>query len=257
VLGAYSDQRDPLTTTTVFRQSRVTFAPNVTAASIDRDNVQANPINEDVNAFNFNSQLLAINFAKDRDIVGAVSMRTPLHSSPASTSLLKFGVKFRDKQKGRNRNENTFTTASALKLTSFLETGFNLPPYLGGRYNLEPYTSQSLVSAIPSANIGTLTRNHARDAEEFDGTERTAAVFGMAEIYAGSQLYVLPGLRYEYTSDDFTGRDLRFGPTGAWTATSSLNQKGNYGVVLPALHLRYALTPDTNLRFAVTRSLAS
>ena len=256
VLGAYSDQVDPLTTTTVFRQSRVTFAPNVTATSIDPDNVQANPTNEDVTAYNFQSQLLAINFSKDRDIVGAFSVRTPLNASPTATTLLKFGAKFRDKQKGRNRNESTFAASTPPKLTSFLETGFDLPPYLGGRYDLTPYTSQDLVSKIPSDNPGTLTRNHARDAEEFDGTERVAAAFGMAEIYAGSKLYLLPGVRYEYTSDDFTGRDVRFAPNGAWTGTSPLASKANYGIALPALHVRYAVTPEANLRFAVTRSLA-
>ena len=254
--GAYSDQTDPLTTTTVFRQSRVTFNPNVTATSIDPKNVQANPANEDVTAHNFQSQLLAVNFAKDRDIVGSVSVRRPLSSSPTATSLVKFGAKFLDKRKGRTRTENTFATPSTLKLTNFLETGFDLPPYLGGRYDLTPYTSQELVQAIPSTTAGTLTRNHARDAEEFDGSERVAAVFGMAEIYAGSKLYVLPGVRYEHTSDDFTGRDVRFAPSGAWVGTDPLTSKGHYGVVLPALHVRYAVTPDANLRVAVTRSLA-
>ena len=45
----------------------------------------------------------------------------------------------------------------------------------------------------------TVARNHARDAEEFDGTERTTAGYAMAEIYAGPKLFLLPGLRYEYT----------------------------------------------------------
>src|SRR5215813_11738448 len=35
LLGAYSDQFDPLTMTTTFREPRITFAPNVTATSID------------------------------------------------------------------------------------------------------------------------------------------------------------------------------------------------------------------------------
>ena len=48
LLGAYSDQYDPLTMTTVFRQNNVNFAPNVTADSIDPDNIQANPLNENL-----------------------------------------------------------------------------------------------------------------------------------------------------------------------------------------------------------------
>src|SRR5262245_13282398 len=89
VLGAYSDQTDPLTTTTTFRQTGVNYAPNVTPTSIDPNNVQANPLNENVAASNFNSQLLAVNFAKDRDLVGALNLRTPLSTSSNATSILK------------------------------------------------------------------------------------------------------------------------------------------------------------------------
>ena len=82
----YSDQTDPLTMTTTFRESRVTFLPNVTASSIDPDNIQANPQNEVLANYNFNSQLTAINFAKDRDIVGAFNARTPLTTSAAASA---------------------------------------------------------------------------------------------------------------------------------------------------------------------------
>ena len=41
VLGAVSDQTDPLTMTTTFRQANVNFAPNVSPTHIDPDNVQA------------------------------------------------------------------------------------------------------------------------------------------------------------------------------------------------------------------------
>ena len=54
------------------------FAPNVTPTSIDPDNIQANPLNEDLAPYTFNSQIRATNFAKDRDIVGAANLRLPL-----------------------------------------------------------------------------------------------------------------------------------------------------------------------------------
>ena len=120
----------------------------MSATSIDPNNVQANPTNDDVNNYNFQQQVRAINFAKDRDVVGAFNARLPLTTSNASTSFLKFGFKYRDKAKGRDRNETTFTTPSTLKMTSYLETGFDLPPYLDGRYDLTPYMKQSLVATI-------------------------------------------------------------------------------------------------------------
>jgi TonB-dependent receptor len=256
LLGAYSDQRDPLTMTTTFRHTNITFAPNVSATSIDPNNVQANPQNEIVGNYNFNAQLRAVNFSMDRDVVGLVNLRRPLGSSTSATSLLKVGVKFRDKAKGRDRNEVNYTTASTLKLTDFLETGFDLPPYLDGRYNLEPYTSQSAVDAILSRATFTGTVNHARDAENFDGTERTIAAYAMAEIYAGQKLFLLPGVRVERTSDDFIGRNVRFGTGSVWLGSDPIRSKTDYVVPMPAFHARYALTPNTNARFAVTRSIA-
>ena len=256
VSGAYSDQYDPLTMTTTFREPRVTFAPNVTATSIDPDNVQANPLNDDPNSYNFQQQIRATNYANDRDIVALVNLRRPLTAGTSSASFLKVGVKFRDKRKGRDRNESNYSTAAALPMLNFVETGFgDLPPYLGGRYNLQPYLSQSLVANIPNLAPMTVAVNHQRDAENFDGTERTSAAYAMGEIFAG-KLYLLPGIRYEYTSADFVGRDVRFAPNGAWLSSEPLQATASYGIALPGLHVKYAVTPDTNIRLALTRSLA-
>ena len=148
------------------------------------------------------------------------------------------------------------TTSSRLLLTDYLEAGASPRPYLGGRYNLLPFISQSKVEQIPSQVSITSTRNQARDAEEFDGTEQTAAGYLMAEIFAGSKLYLLPGIRYEYTSSDYTGRQVLFASNGAHLSTTPVGSKTNYGIALPALHVKYAVTPQTNLRFAVTRSFA-
>ncbi|HEY1309033.1 MAG TPA: hypothetical protein VGF24_36075 [Vicinamibacterales bacterium] len=183
-----------------FRQTNIVFNPNVTATSIDPHNVQANPTNEDIASYNFNSQLRAVNFAKDRDVVASGNARMLLSSSSSASSFLKFGMKFRDKRKGRTRTENTFTATSptSIKLTSYVETGFDLRPFVDGLYDLTPYTSQSLVEPIPSQFPGTTTRNHARDAEEFDGTERVTAGYALAEIYAGQKLYLMPGVRWPH-----------------------------------------------------------
>src|SRR5262249_22635552 len=116
LLGAYSDQTDPLTMTTTFRETKVVFLPNVTATSIDPNNIQANPQNDDVNNYALNGQLRATNFAKDRDVVGSVNVRTPLSSSPSSASFVKFGFKYRNKRRGRDRNEINYTTKATVKL---------------------------------------------------------------------------------------------------------------------------------------------
>lgn len=256
LLGAYSDQIDPLTMTTVFRQNNVNFSPNVTGDFIDPENIQANPLNQDLNAFTFNSQVRATNYAKDQDLVGAINLRLPLTQGSNSLSFLKMGVKVRSKSKGRTRNESTYTTSSTLRLTDFLLAEGPARSYLDGRYDLTPFIDQAAVARIPELAPTTAVRNHARDAEEFDGTERTTSAYVMAEIFANAKTTLVPGLRYEYTAADFTGRDVRFAPNGTWLATLPLGSTHGYGVPIPSAQLRYALSPSTNLRAAVTRSLA-
>jgi TonB-dependent receptor len=102
----------------------------------------------------------------------------------------------------------------------------------------------------------TVTYNHARDPENFSGTERTTAVYAMAELYVGQKLYLLPGVRYEDTRADYVGNTVQFAPNGAYVSTTPVESKSSFGVVLPGFHVRYALTPNSNLRAAFTRSLA-
>jgi TonB-dependent receptor len=259
LVGGYSDQTDPLTMTTVFRQSKIVFAPNVSATSIDPDNVQANPTNEDPNGYVFNSQLRATNFSKDRDATGAWNVSIPMRAPAGLTALFKAGVKYRDKQKGRDRLEMTDTTSNTLRLTDFQTGDPGLPSFLDGRYDFFPFTDQSKVERIPtlpSAGTVTATQNHTRDAENFDGSERVVAIYAMNDLYIGQKLYLLPGVRYEHTAADFTGRQVLFSPNGAYLATTPLVAKSHSGVVLPDVHMKYAVSPESIVRAAFTRSLA-
>src|SRR5262249_40599947 len=151
---------DPLTMTTTFRQNSVVFNPNVTADAIDPDNIQPNPLNQDITKFNLTNQIRATNFAKDQDVVGAANLRVPLSQGRQSLSFLKMGIKGRDKQKGRDRNEFTVTPVGAtLPLTSFTEADGPPRSYLDGRYDLTPFIDQDLVAKIPDLGPVTVVKN--------------------------------------------------------------------------------------------------
>ena len=256
ISGSLADQNDPLTMTTTFRHSNIVYNPNVTAASVDPNNIQANPTNENLANYAFNSQLRAINSSEDKDFVVAANYRSQIGSAGSTSSFLKVGFKFRNKDKARDRNESSYTSSTTIRLADYVETGFGLPPFLDGRYNLEPFLKQSAVANIPSQFPMNVTRNYARDAEVFNGNEKVLAGYAMAEIYAGSRLFLLPGFRFEQTNAEYTGRLVNFGPTGAYVSTTPVTSKSKFGVPLPGLHLRYAIDGNTNLRAAVTRSLA-
>ena len=108
-------------------------------------------------------------------------------------------------------------------MTNFLETGFDLPPYLDGRYDLTPYLKQSLVAAIPDTSAGT---GGAQSPARRRGIRRHRANerrLRMAELYAGPKLLILPGVRVRVHLRRLrrSQRAIRSG-TGAWLGTDPL-----------------------------------
>jgi TonB-dependent receptor len=245
-----------LTIATTFRQGNVTFAPNVTPTSIDPDNVQANPLNENLTSYTFNQQVRATNFAGERDIVGSADLRFNASNSDRVSTFLKAGFKFRDKDKTRTRDEVTLTpNGVTIPLSTALADSAS-HELLDGRYTFGPFMSLSTAADLPNRFPMNTAVNHARDSEDFEVGEQVASVYAMAELYVGSKLFVLPGVRYEHTSSDFAGNEVTFSSTGAWLATMPIFGGHDYGNVLPGVNVRYAVTPSANFRFAVTRSLA-
>ncbi len=74
----------------------------------------------------------------------------------------------------------------------------------------------------------------------------------MTELDLTDDLMLLPGVRYEHTK--FTSVGFDFDPD-AETLTP-ITAERSYGNVLPMVHLRYRITPQTNLRAAFTTTLA-
>jgi TonB-dependent receptor len=116
VAWAYANEDEPDRHDTNFIQEDVEFAPNVSADSIDPDNIQANPLNEDIGEFVLDEQVVENNFTSDRDIVGQVNLARSL----GGASLFKLGAQYRDKNKKRDNNAefSSPTTTSSSRTTS-------------------------------------------------------------------------------------------------------------------------------------------
>jgi TonB-dependent receptor len=255
--GAHADQRDPLTITTTFRQSNVNFLPNVSATSIDPDNIQANPQNESLAAYTFNQQVRATNAADERDVVASANARLLALTSTRLSTFLKFGFKVRDKDKTRTRDEVTLTSPTPITLAAAGIDDGAIHTLLDGRYTIGPFLSLPVAADLPSRFTMNSAINHARDTEDFTVGERVASAYGMAEIYVGSKLFILPGVRVEHTTSDFTGNDVTFAAgNGAWIATTPIDGGHSYSTVMPGVQMRYAARESTNLRVAFTRSLS-
>ncbi|RZL43285.1 MAG: TonB-dependent receptor, partial [Pedobacter sp.] len=70
------------------------------------------------------------------------------------------------------------------------------------------------------------------------------------------KLDIITGVRYENTGFEYNGNIVNFDNTGNYVSTNKVAVNSNFNGFFPSLNLKYALSPRTNLRAAVTKSLA-
>ncbi|MEM7587788.1 MAG: TonB-dependent receptor [Acidobacteriota bacterium] len=252
VSWADSEEDEPRNIETVFKQEDVIFAPNVSPGSIDPDNIQPNPLNEDLGAFEFDEIEAEDNFTSEQDFVVALNVARPFQRDGGSGGLLKFGGKYRAKDKERN-NEVFEVDTDDLLLADFLD-GFSDRDFLDGRYALGRFPDPLRLRNI--AETSPLERDPEEDLADYDTSEDTLAVYGLADLQIGDKLSFLGGVRWESTDADYRANEVIFDVDGEFAGINPVRGSDSYDVFLPSAHLRYALDEDSNVRVALTRSLA-
>ncbi|WP_412069486.1 TonB-dependent receptor domain-containing protein [Rubrivirga sp. IMCC43871] len=99
-----------------------------------------------------------------------------------------------------------------------------------------------------------------RDQNQYEGTNRVAAAYGMAEVGVGP-LRVIAGARFETSSLFVASQALATDDTPADSVvtvggTAFLGSDRQYNDLLPSVSLVYGLSETMNLRAAATRTLA-
>lgn len=170
--------------------------------------------------------------------------------------MWKFGVKSRFKDKEADDNTRIFEVDDIF-MVEFLDTGWaSEDPFLGGRYD---------IGLFPRVDIGTelierfgLTgeKDVETDLADFAAAEDTLALYGMMELELGGHLTLLGGARYESTRIDYRAYELITDEQGDFASLETVEGGNDYGELMPMVHLVYALDSSTNLRAAITRTLA-
>jgi TonB-dependent receptor len=239
-----------------FIQEDVEFDPNVTPDFIDPNNIQANPLNEDINEFWFDKIESEYKKAEEEDYVAAVNFTNGFFRDAGFSGLWKFGAKYRGKTKEQNYDVADWESEDDLNIVPYLDDWQSETPFLGGRYTIAPFQGPGAMRDL--FNSGTLEGepNLEEDLADFDASEDTLAGYGMAELIFGGKTTLLGGVRVESTSTDYTAYELVLDEEGDPVDLSPVEGDNDYTEWLPQVHLVYRLDDNTNLRAAVTRSLA-
>ena len=205
--------------TTTFRQANVNFAPNVTPTSIDPDNIQANPLNEDIAAYTFNS-------ADPRHQLRQGSRHRRRRQRPRRRSARRRRVDHlpegrrqvpRQGQGPQPQRDHLSPRRAAADDRLPRQPASIRRRISTAATTCMPFISQAKVAADPVAGAGRRARRTTRATPR----SSTAPSDGRRSMRwrrstPARSCYLLPGVRYEYTASDFTGRDVLFSPSGAY-----------------------------------------
>ena len=177
VTGSYADYDRPDEYNTDFVVEDVDFAPNVTPTSIDPDNVQANPLNEDLSGFTLNEQEPSDNFNRE---AGPRRGRQPAAPLPARTGFagfVKVGAKFRNKQMEQDDNARVFEPEDDIFLSNFVDQTFDPGRFLRGQYTNGPFVNPGAAKGFTGRFPFESEFDFETDAADFSATENVIAAY--------------------------------------------------------------------------------
>ncbi len=237
-----------------FVQEDVTFSPDIS----DPDAIQANPASGTIGGtYAFDEIEPSFGNTENTDRTGSVNFTLPYALGADGSGNLKFGFKYRDKDKFQEVTETAaeFNDDTELVLGDGIGGSFDGDLKYPTDYMLPPFsTSPDDVAGFVDRFGSRLDQeaNVEADTEDYDLAERVAAAYVMTEMNITPRLLLLPGVRYEHTTVETDG--FEFDSETEELTPASAEQ--SYGKVFPAVHMRYQVAERTNLRAAFTSSIA-
>ncbi|MCK5074780.1 MAG: TonB-dependent receptor, partial [Calditrichia bacterium] len=132
--------------------------------------------------------------------------------------------------------------------------------YFDGDYDMGPFIDGDKVRDFLNNNKGDgllegEINQEDTDAASYDADENIYAYYGMTTVNIG-KLMLLGGVRHEFTNTKYNGNTVDYDTSGDYQSTTAVSSEDNYSHFLPMLHLRYAFTPQSNIRAAFTSGIA-
>ncbi|MCK5136791.1 MAG: TonB-dependent receptor [Bacteroidales bacterium] len=211
-----------------------------------------------------------INFKMDYNLPGKLS------------GFLKFGGKYRYDTRIRsidhfrifqyylNDNENDEAVANMLPLTTVVggSTGRKIMlenfaqgtdelGIWGGEYTVSPLVDMDYLDLWYERQAQTLSRypDITQPYNEYEVIETVTAGYFMTKINYGRWLSLIPGIRYEYSDDEYLGyiSSLAMDGSGSKKDTTVFR---NYGVLLPSMHVKIKPLDWFDVRLSAVKTLS-
>src|SRR5262249_6468085 len=130
--------------------------------------------------------------------------------------------------------------------------------YLGGKYTEfgSAFPDKDKMRALSHGGPLNTVVSPTGDSGSYRADERVTAGYVMEEFHFGERTTLLPGVRFENTSTTYGAPQYRLGSGGAVSGRTFVAGQHDYLNVMPGIHFRHELLPDTPLRISFSRTLA-
>jgi TonB-dependent receptor len=234
-----------------FYEPNVPFAPGFGNVPNDPENIQIQPLRDDLTAYGNGSQDLSEALATETAVTAAANMTMPIAAAGPGPRVIKFGAKLHHLDKQQDRHSTSVYGLPAL--SGVADLGFDSGPILDGRYTLGPTIDPALARQLgttPAPVPAAVLRLN-----QYDGRESTLSAYVMTDLAIGSRVTLEPGVRYEWDQRRYHAWSVVTDFDSPYLATPQ-DASTTRGEWLPIISARIAASPHTTIRAAITRSIA-
>lgn len=196
-------------------------------------------------------------YTEEIDMNFRLNFELPLMSGDFANKL-KFGVRYRDKEKNRDNwlkeysplDEDAFNAIVLANLEDVTKDN-----YMAGDYELGNYVNPEISDKFDlyDTNVFEEEDDLSEEAGDFDATEDIIAGYLMFTQNIKEKFTIIAGVRVEQTNLEYEGKQW---DNDNEILTATPKESDNYLSILPGLHLNYELTKNSNIRFAWTNTIA-
>lgn len=201
-------------------------------------------------------------FTEEKDFNAFLNFEVPADIFGAGEGSIKFGGRFRTKNKVRENNffeseptSDNFATLADVQTRDLTNADF----LAGDQYVAGQFISPEFLGNLNFSDASTFETNPIEDeflAGNFDVDEKVYAGYLMANQKLSENVSVLAGIRVENTQISSLGNEVIFDEEGDFDSVNQIRDESSYTNVLPGIHLKYDPSNRTVLRFAWTNTIA-
>lgn len=212
--------------------------------------------------FGFNELTEEFQWTKDTDVTSRFNVLMPLMEG-SRVSSLKFGGKLKFKEKIRDNEGFEFSPIGSGfdDLGRVPNSDQTVSNYLAGNYRFGNFTTREFLGDLDLNNASLFEKEELVEdylPGNFDANEVVTAGYIMLNQDLSDNLFLLAGVRLENTAIDYDGNQLVLDEGGDLdnSQIARISDSDSYLNVMPAIHLRYDLNPNSVIRAAWTNSIA-